>query len=43
MPPQASGARPVRGRGLMRAVFVGYLVVIWAGILYFSVIGLLQQ
>jgi len=27
----------------MRAVFVGYLVLIWCGLAYFVVIGLLQR
>jgi hypothetical protein len=31
----------MRGRGLMRAVFVLYLVVIVAGLVYFSALGLL--
>jgi hypothetical protein len=30
----------VRGRGLMRAVFVAYLVLIVAGLLYFIALGL---
>jgi hypothetical protein len=32
----------MRGRGLMRAVFVLYLAVIVAGLVYFSALGLLQ-
>jgi hypothetical protein len=30
----------VRGRGLMRAMFVIYLVVIVAGLVYFTALGL---
>jgi hypothetical protein len=30
----------VRGRGLMRAVFVIYLVLIVAGLVYFTALGL---
>jgi hypothetical protein len=30
----------VRGRGLMRAVFIAYLVVIAAGLVYFTALGL---
>jgi hypothetical protein len=30
----------VRGRGLMRAVFVAYLILIVAGLAYFTALGL---
>jgi hypothetical protein len=33
----------VRGRGLMRTMFVLYLVVIVAGLVLYSVIGLMHQ
>jgi hypothetical protein len=32
----------VRGRGLMRAVFVAYLVLIVAGLMYFTALGLMS-
>jgi hypothetical protein len=30
----------MRGRGLMRAIFIVYLVVIVAGLVYFTALGL---
>ena len=42
---QAGGGRqalPVRGRGLMRVMFVLYLVLIVAGLVYFTSLGLLS-
>jgi hypothetical protein len=30
----------VRGRGLMRAIFIVYVVVIVAGLVYFTALGL---
>jgi hypothetical protein len=41
----AAARRPgrLRAGGLMRAVFIGYLVFIVGGIAYFTAIGLLGQ
>ena len=37
---RAATTLQVRGRGLMRAIFVAYLVVIVAGLVYFTALGL---